>query len=177
MTKMVYTVLKRPTSGFTGRTDISWGAECGRDAVRLGGYLITKRHHRGETKRYTAMVIRPNRGNTGQDTLIETLVGTEFETRATAAFAIWRKYYQGWRAQRADAKVDKEAIRELKRLARKDRKQERQTPEGRKAYRLELNRKARVRRANFTAEDRAKTAADRRSKIKNDNFIGTYTND
>jgi len=174
MTKMIYDVIERPKKDSTGRTDIGWEAECGRNAVPLGGYLITRRTPPSEKKQYTAMVISP-KPESGQVTIVETMVGTNFETRATAAFAIWRKYYEGWRAKRADKKADVEAILEQKSLARASRRQERQTPEGQKAYREELNRKARERRANMTDDEREKETLKRRLKREDDAFTSTYT--
>ena len=175
MTQITYTVINRPKKDSTGRTDISWAAECGRDAVALGGYLITRRTLPGEKKQYTAMVLMPKQDVTGQDTVVETMVGTTFETRATAAFAIWRKYYEGWRADRRAEDEREEAVRDAKRQGRARRRAERQTPEGREAYRLELNRKARERRANMTDEEKKDDADKRRAKREHDTFVSTYT--
>jgi len=162
MTQITYTVINRPKKDSTGRTDISWAAECGRDAVALGGYLITRRTLPGEKKQYTAMVLMPKQDVTGQDTVVETMVGTTFETRATAAFAIWRKYYEGRRVELADQRAEAEHLRQQKRLARERQREERKTPEGQQAYRDELNRKARERRANMSTEARDADAKRRR---------------
>jgi len=175
MTQITYTVLNRPKKNSTGRTNISWAAECGRDAVTLGGYLITRRTPPGEKKQYTAIVIMPKQDVTGQDTVVETMVGSSFETRATAAFAIWRKYYEGWRLEQTFEHERQEAIRDAKRQGRARRRTERQTPEGKEAYRLELNAKARARRAQMTPEEKQDDAAKRRAKREHDNFASTYT--
>ncbi len=175
MTQITYTVLNRPKKGSTGRTDISWAAECGRDAVALGGYLVTRRTPPGEKKQYVAVVLMAKPNETGQDTVVETMVGSSFETRATAAFAIWRKYYEGWRAEQRVEGERAEAILDAKRQTRARRRQERQTPEGREAYRLELNQKARARRSNMSDEERQADADKRRAKREHDNFVSTYT--
>ncbi len=175
MTQITYTVLNRPKKDSTGRTDISWAAECGRDAVPLGGYLITRRTPPGEKKQYTAMVVMAKSDVTGQDTVVETMVGTTFETRATAAFAIWRKYYAGWRMKQL-AEIERgEAIRDAKRQGRARRRFLRSTPDGKEAYRLDLNRKARERRAQMTDEEKQADADKRRAKREHENFVGTYT--
>lgn len=160
MTKMIYDVLYRPKKNSEGRTDIGWEAECGREAVPVGGYLITNRTLPNEKRQYTAMVTKVNESGVQ----IDTMVGASFETRASAAFAIWRKYYEGWRAERADEKASNEYTREQQREARTKQREFRQTPEGQKAYREELNRKARERRASMTPEEIAMAAAKRRSK-------------
>lgn len=175
MTQITYNVLNRPKKGSPGRTNISWASECGRDAVLLGGYLVTRRTSPGEKKQYTAIAIMAKPDETGQDTVVETMVGSSFETRATAAFAIWRKYYEGWRADRRADDEREEAILDAKRRSRIRRRMERQTPEGREAYRLDLNAKARVRRAQMTDEEKQADAAKRREKREGDAFAKTYS--
>ena len=156
MTDFTYTVIKRPKKFETGRTDISWAAECGRDAVTLGGFLITSRALKGTKKQYTAVMT--------QGMITGTFVGDKFETRAQAAFAIWRKYYEGWRTERRVEDEREEAIRDAKRQSRVRRRFARQTPEGQQAYKDDLNRRARERRAAMTAEERVADAAKRRAK-------------
>lgn len=175
MTQITYTVINRPKKNSTGRTEVGWNAECGRDAVLLGGYLVTRRTSPGEKKQYTAMVIMPKPNETGQDTVVETMVGASFETRATAAFAIWRKYYEGWRLEQTFEQERQEAIRDAARRGRARRRFERQTTDGREAYRLELNRKARARRAQMTDEDKATDAAKRRAKREGESFAKIYS--
>lgn len=175
MTQITYTVINRPKKDSTGRTDISWASECGRDAVSLGGYLVTARAPKGMTKTYTAIVLMAKPNETGQDTVVETMVGTTFETRATAAFAIWRKYYEGWRLEQTFEHERQEAIRDAKRQGRARRRVARQTPEGKEAYRLELNTKARARRAHMTPEEKQTDAEKRRAKREHENFVNTYT--
>lgn len=155
MTDFTYTVIKRPKKFETGRTDISWATECGREAVTLGGYLVTARAPKGTTRQYTAFMVQDS---------VETEIGTTFETRAQAAFAIWRKYYEGWRSDRTVKRGEAEAELQAKRDARAKRRSERQTPEGQKTYREELNQKARERRAAMTAEERVMEASKRRAK-------------
>ncbi len=174
MTQMTYDVLNRPKKGSTGRTNVGWGAECGRDAVTLGGYLITSRTGKGEPRQYTAMVLI-SKPETGQDIVVETMVGTSFETRATAAFAIWRKYYEGWRTERTDQKAQTEQVLQQKRDARARNRLARQTPEGKEAYRLDLNAKARARRAVMTDEEKAADAAKLREKREGEAFAKMYS--
>lgn len=175
MTQITYTVLNRPKKDSTGRTNISWAAECGRDAVTLGGYLITRRTPPGKKKQYIAMVSMAKVDDTGQDTVVDIMVGTDYETRATAAFAIWRKYYEGWRAEQRIEGERQDAIRDAKREARASNRIARQTPEGRQAYRDELNRKARERRANMTDEEKAAEAAKRRDKREHQSTVDSYS--
>lgn len=177
MTQITYTVLNRPKKDSTGRTDISWAAECGRDAVPLGGYLITSRTAKDVPRQYTAMVVMAKPNETGQDTVVETMVGSSFETRATAAFAIWRKYYEGWRLEQTFEHERQEAIRDAKRQGRARRRAERQTPDGKEAYRLDLNSKARERRAQMTPEEKVADADKRRAKREHENFVSTYTDE
>lgn len=174
MTQINYDVLNRPKKGSTGRTNVGWAAECARDAVPLGGYLITRRTLPGEKKQYTAMVLMA-KPETGQDTVVETMVGTDFETRATAAFAIWRKYYEGWRDEQRVEGERQDAIRDAKRLARVRRRFLRSTPEGQKAYREELNAKARARWAALSAVEKATDAAKRRTNREDKSFHESYT--
>lgn len=174
MTQITYTVLNRPKKGSTGRTDISWAAECGRDAVTLGGYLITRRTLPGEKKQYIAMVMMAKPNETGQGTVVETMVGSSFETRATAAFAIWRKYYEGWRLEQTFEHERQEAIRDAKRQGRARRRFLRSTPDGKEAYRLGLNKQARERRAQMTTEEKNADAAKRRAKRERENYVSTY---
>lgn len=175
MTQITYTVINRPKKDSTGRTDISWAAECGRDAVPLGGYLVTARAPTGKTKTYTAIVLMAKPSETGQDAVVETMVGSSFETRATAAFAIWRKYYEGWRDQRAVQKASNESLLKGKRDARARNRLARQTPDGKEAYRLDLNRKARARRAQMTDAAKEEIASKLRAKREHDHFTSTYT--
>lgn len=173
MTQISYDVKSRPKKDSVGRTDIGWGAECGRDAVKVGGYLITSRTAKGSARTYTAIMLKA-KPETGQDTVVETMIGITFETRATAAFAIWRKYYESWRSGRAHQRALDEHVHTEKRNARVRQRLERQTPDGQKAYRTELNRKARERRAAMTPEDKAADAANRQAKREHDNFMSTY---
>jgi len=175
MTQITYDVLNRPKKDATGRTNVGWAAECDRDAVLLGGYLITSRTAKGDHRQYTAMVIMAKPDETGQDTVVETMVGTTFETRATAAFAIWRKYYEGWRAERRVEGERQEAILDAKRQSRARNRSARQTPEGQEAYRLDLNRKARERRANMTDEEKTADARRRLDKRVEKKFHDTYS--
>lgn len=172
MTDFSYTVINRPKKDSAGRTDISWTAECGRDEVPLGGYLVTTRTAKGESRNYQAFMVQTDTdGNT-----TEVFVGDGFETRAQAAFAIWRKYYADWRATRAQQKAADEAEKQRRREERARRKAFRSTPEGKKAYQDELNRKARERRAAMTPEDRKAEAEARRAKREASTMVATITN-
>lgn len=171
MTDFTYTVINRPKKDSAGRTNISWGAECGRDEVPLGGYLVTSRTAKGESRNYQAFMIKQDAD--GNDT--ETLIGDGFETRAKAAFAIWRKYYADWRDQRAQQKAAAEAEKQRRRDERASRKAFRATPEGKKAYQDELNRKARERRAAMTPADRKAEADARRAKREASTTVAAVT--
>lgn len=177
MTQITYTVINRPKKNSTGRTDISWAAECGRDAVTLGGYLITRRTLSGAKKQYIAMVSMPKVDDTGQDTVVDIMVGTDYKTRATAAFAIWRKYYKDWRTEQRIEGERQDAIRDAKRLARARNRFLRSTPEGQKAYREELNRKARARRAQMTDAAKKEAASKLRAKREHHSTVKGYTDE
>ena len=174
MTKIVYTVINRPKTGEYGRTNIGWKEECGRAAVVIGGYLTTFRTPKGAPKSYTATMINPRPDLDGHDGRVETLIGINYQTRATAAFAIWRKYYEGWRIKRDTEKSNNEAVLVAKREERRLRRIARQTPEGMKAYRNDLNAKARARRANMTEAERKENTVKRRAKREHDKFSSTY---
>lgn len=160
MTDFTYDVLYRPKKGKTGRTNVGWAAECGREAVQVGGYLVTRRASKGEPKTYTAFMTKQE----ADGTMVELYVGNDFETRAQAAFAIWRKYYEPEREARERQKAAEEAERKRRREERIRKRAFRQTPEGQKAYREELNAKARARRAAMTPEQKAEEARKRRKK-------------
>lgn len=171
MTMFAYTVVNRPKKDAVGRTNISWAAECGREAVALGGYLVTSRTKKGEDRNYIAYMHKADAEGNATDTL----VGDGFTTRAQAAFAIWRSYYSDWRATRNAERSQREAQKLARREERAKRRAYRETPEGREAYRLELNRKARERRANMTAEEKAAEAAKRRAKREQAATVASYT--
>lgn len=175
MTRINYDVKSRPKKFSAGRTNIGWAAECGRDAVEVGGYLVTTRTPKGKTRMYAAIMLGAVSDVTGQDGVVETEIGTMFETRATAAFAIWRKYYEEWRIDRLVTALNNEAILKQKREDREHQRSCRQTPEGKKAYREDLNRKARERRANMTNEERVAEAAKRRAKREHKNTVTSYS--
>lgn len=171
MTDFTYTVIERPKKDNPGRTDIGWAASAGRDAVQLGGYLVTNRTAKGEKRDYQAFMVKPD--SYGEMTM--EFVGDTFETRAQAAFAIWRKYYEGERMRRAQEKAQTEAEKQQRRDERARRREFRQTPEGQKAYREELNRKARERRASMTDEQKAEAAAKLRAKREHQTTVASYT--
>ena len=160
MTKMVYTVVNRPKKDETGRTDIGWKEDGVSKAVNFAGYLITSRTKRGETRKYSAYLIATPEGFIGK----QFHVGDNFETRAQAAFAIWREYYFDVKCERKMAKVAEAADHDQRQKEREDRKKFRATPEGQQAYRDELNRKAQTRRAAMTSEEKAVIAAKRKEK-------------
>jgi hypothetical protein len=155
MTKMTYDVINRPKNDQSGRTNVGWAAERGKEAVTVGGYLTTSRAAKGQSRIYTATMIKGG---------IETVVGNTFTTRAQAAFAIWRAYNVDFRDERAINRARVEAEAENRRRDRAIRKAYRQTPEGLEAYRAELNEKARIRRESLTDEQKAALVAKRKAK-------------
>ena len=155
MTKMIYTVINRPKKDIAGRTNIGWHAEGEREEVSIGGFLETSRTLPGEVRRYHAVMIKGG---------VRTSVGNNHETRAQAAFAIWRSYYSDWRAERNSTKEQVLLAKEARAEERERIREYRATPEGQKAYRAELNRKAKVRRDSMTPEQKAEIYAKRRAK-------------
>ena len=164
MTKMVYTVINRPKKDETGRTDIGWLADGASEEVPYAGFLVTSRTKKGELRTYSATVVKSPAGFPEFKT--KKHLGDDFETRARAAFAIWRAYYSDVKTERHMAKAAEQEDRELRRKGREDRKAFRATPAGMEAYRKELNEKARVRRASMTPEEKAAIAERRREKRK-----------
>ncbi len=146
MTKIIYSVIDRPKKDSTGRTNVGWLAECGRPEVSYGGHLITQRTVKGQDRSYLAVVSKDNLERTLADT---------FTSRAQASFAIWRAYHEDWRNARSMDRDHGEAIRENKRRQRAAVRAFRKTDDGKEAYRLELNSKARARRANMTPDEKA----------------------
>lgn len=163
MTKIIYSVINRPKKDRNGRTDVSWLAECDREAVKLGGYLLTSRAVKGLPKVYYAVMLKETI-EAGVPVVHETVVGDTFGTRAQASFAIWRAYYKDWRGDRAFERSWTEAEAEDKRRNRVRAKAFRQTPEGQEAYRLELNTKARDRRAAMTPDEKQAVTDKRKAK-------------
>lgn len=159
MTKMTYTVINRPKKDRAGRTSIGWRAECGREEVAVGGFLETSRTPPGEVRRYHAVMFKDG---------VRTSVGNNHETRAQAAFAIWRAYYSDWRdKQNSDKAYERsmeEAEAENRRLARVAKKAYRETHEGREAYQQVLRKRAKAKRDAMTPEQKAKMYAKRRAK-------------
>jgi hypothetical protein len=170
MTEFAYTVIKRPTKDEAGRTEIGWAAGAGREAVPFGGFVTTNRTPKGESRKYAAYTCMPS-----PDHMQPVFVGDTFKTRAQAAFAIWRKYYEDARMQRAQEKAQTEAEKQQRREERARRREYRQTPEGQKAYREELNRKARERRATMTDEQKAEVAAKLRAKREHTSTVASYS--
>lgn len=163
MTKIIYDVISRPKKHDSGRTDVGWLAECGREAVKLGGYLLTSRAVKGLPKVYYAVMLKETI-EAGETVAHETVVGDTFGTRAQASFAIWRAYYADLRNDRAFERAWSEAEAEDKRRNRAKAKAYRQTPEGKEAYRLELNQKAQVRRDAMTPEEKQAVIDKRKAK-------------
>lgn len=163
MTKIIYSVISRPKKHDSGRTDIGWLAECDRAAVKLGGYLLTSRAVKGLPKTYDAVMLKET-VEAGQPVVHETPVGDSFETRAQASFAIWRAYYADLRNDRAFERAWTEANAEDKRRNRAKAKAFRQTTDGAEAYRLELNQKARDRRAVMTPDEKQTVTDKRKAK-------------
>lgn len=166
MTKMVYTVINRPKKDETGRTDIGWKADNVSEEVPYAGFLVTSRTKKGEVRTYTAVVVKSPDGFPEFKT--KKRLGDDFTSRAQAAFAIWRAYYSDMKTERQMAKLAEEDASDQRRMWRVARKAFRDTPAGAKAYRNELNEKARVRRASMTPEEKANIAARRREKRKLD---------
>ena len=164
MTKIIYDVISRPKKNDSGRTDIGWLAECDRAAVKLGGYLLTSRAVKGLPKTYYAVMVKETI-EAGINVAHETVVGDSFETRAQASFAIWRAYYADLRNDRAFERAWTEAIAEDKRRKRVKAKAFRQTTDGSEAYRLELNQKARDRRAVMTPVEKQAVIDKRKAKV------------
>jgi len=145
MTKMIYTVVRRPKVGRHGLTTIGWAEECGREAIVTGGYLHTRRTLPGEQTYYTAIMTKAN---------FDRWLGDKFETRAQAAFAIWRLYYKNERAKRDQDKANEANGKHARAVGRKHKREHRATPEGQEERRLMLNRKAKEKRDNMTDEQR-----------------------
>lgn len=163
MTKIIYTVVNRPKKDRNGRTDVSWLSECDREAVKLGGYLITSRATKGLPKLYYAVMLKETI-EAGVSVVHETVVGDTFESRAQASFAIWRAYYKEWRDTRSFDRAWAEAEAEDRRRTRAKAKAFRQTPDGAEAYRLELNKKAQVRRDAMTPDEKQAVIDKRKAK-------------
>ncbi len=163
MTKIIYSVVKRPKKLDTGRTDVGWAAECDREAVKLGGYMITSRAVKGLPKLYEAVMVKETMVN-GVNVADEYPIGDTFNTRAQASFAIWRSYYAGWRNERSLERAHDEAVVEDKRRGRAKMRDARQTPEGKEAYRLELNRKAQAKRNAMTDDEKQAVVDKRKAK-------------
>ena len=170
MTMFTFTVVNRPKKDATGRTNVSWPAECGRAAVPLGGYLITSRTKKGADRNYVAYMTKLD----ADENSVDSLVGDGFTSRVQAAFAIWRMYYADWRSKRQAERVQKDAEKQARREQRAKRRAYRETPEGKEAYRLELNAKARERRQNMTEEERAAERAKRRAKREQAATVASY---
>ena len=168
MTKMVYTVINRPKKDETGRTDIGWLADGASEEVPYAGFLVTSRTKKGELRTYSATVVKSPDHDALPEFKIKKHLGDDFETRAQAAFAIWRAFYSGVKTERQVAKLAEQEDSERRRKEREDRKAFRATPVGMDAYRKELNEKSRVRRALMTPEEKANIAARRREKRKLD---------
>lgn len=162
MTKMVYTVVRRPKKFDSGRTDIGWKEDGTSEAVPRAGYLITSRTVRGQKRKYSAYVSTPfsyeNFYIWGYH------LGDEFETRAQAAFAIWREYYKDKKDTRKAERKEKESQRSVRREARLKLKEYRKTPEGLAEYKKLLNAQAVARRAAMTSEQKAVAGAERKEK-------------
>lgn len=163
MTKIIYSVVKRPKKLNTGRTDVGWAAECDREAVKLGGYMITSRAVKGLPKLYEAVMVKETMVN-GVNVAAEHPIGDTFNTRAQASFAIWRAYYAGWRNDRSLERAHVEAEAEDKRRGRAKAKAFRQTPAGAESYRLELNEKARAHREAMTDDEKQAVVDKRKAK-------------
>lgn len=163
MTKMIYTVINRPKKNTAGRTNIGWTDECERNAVPTAGFLETSRTLPHEVRRYHAVMIKDGKS---------TSVGNNHETRAQAAFAIWRAYYSDWRNTRNSTKEQAMLAKDERVEKRKKIRADRATPEGQEAYRLELNRKAKERRDSMTAELKAEIFTKRRAKRANEKEYG-----
>jgi len=160
MTKMIYTVVNRPKKDAYGQTDIGWLAECGRDAVPLGGFLITSRTLPGDDREYVARAY-----TSLKEGIASTInLGSTFKTRSSAAFAIWRYHYKDLRTEQQTIKRDDLALKDRKRDERKKIRDARLTPEGKEAYRLELNRKAREKRHLMPLEQKLKMSKKRSEK-------------
>ena len=155
MTKIIYTVVNRPMNKAKGLTRVGWLAECGRETVPYGGFLTTSRIVKGQDRSYLASVVKND--------VISDLPDT-FKSRAQASFAIWRAYYADLRSDRAFERAWTEAKAEDKRRNRAKVKAFRQTPEGMEAYRLELNSKARARRAAMTPDEKQAVIDKRKAK-------------
>lgn len=160
MTKMVYTVIRRPKKDSPGRTDIGWKEDSASKEVPHAGFLFTSRTKCGQVRKYTAYLI------TSRDGSIETRVhlGDDFETRAQAAFAIWREYYSEKKRIQYIIRLTDEISRDQRRRARAIQKKFRATPEGMEEYRKHLNAQAAARRAAMTPEQKAVTAAKRKEQ-------------
>ena len=167
MTKLVFNVWNRPKKDETGLTSVGWLAECGREDVPCGGYLTTYRTPPGKPKKYGAVMVKK---------MSPTFLDTDFTTRAQAGFAIWRSYYEDLRIERRIDTEHAEAIIRAKREERARRRNIRMTPEGKLAYRDELNSKARAKRAMMTPEEKAVAAHHRRNKRDHDNMVESYSN-